>query len=220
MLERVLKVRFLWVVALGFFVPGMASAQLIESWENTLDGWTVNPSFNNQAGFTSGFSSTTGVTNGSYSLAITSAGETSPDYGQLLYSPSTLALTNILANASSLSLDVDTSPGAFGYYAAFDFDINNAATGYESLDGYDYMGTAIGSEYTFTIPISPSIASALAASNDPTSINIQLGGGSGAGTLFLDNLRATPVPEPVSIGAIVSGVSLLALRRHRKAVAI
>jgi hypothetical protein len=218
MLERVLKVRFLLVVALGFLVPGMASAQLIESWENTLDGWTVNPSFNNQ-GFTSAFSSTTGVTNGSYSLAITSPGG-GPNYGQLLYSPSTMAITNILANASSLSLDVDTTPGAFGYYAAFDFDINNTATGYVSLDGYDYMGTAIGSEYTFTIPISPSIASALAASNDPTSINIQVGGNSGGGTMFLDNLRATPVPEPVSIGAMLTGSAVLMLRRHRKAVAI
>src|ERR1035441_3853607 len=80
---------------------GQTPPQVLESWENTADGWTVvsqgsPPNFQSD-----GFSQTTGVTNGQYSWAIgptatnTSSG---PNYGALLASPSTMAFTTDLGN--------------------------------------------------------------------------------------------------------------------------
>lgn len=221
MLEKMLRIRVLLIVGLGLFLPRLASAQLIESWENTLDGWTFNPSYNTQAGFTQSFSNTTGVTNGSYSLDITSAGP-APDYGQLLEGPYSYYNTVALAHSTDLLLDVDTSAAAFGYYLQFDVEINNLDTGFTSIDGYAYPSTTIGSETTVQIAISPTIAAELAASSNPTQIDISVGGGGGGGTMYLDNLRgngpAVVLPEPVSFGAMGAGSVLLLLRRRRAAV--
>jgi hypothetical protein len=41
----------------------------------------------------------------------------------------------------------------------------------------------------------------------------QVGGG-GGGTMYLDNLRATPVPEPAALGLLTLG-SLMTMRRKR-----
>src|ERR1700722_9185355 len=79
------------VAGLCMMRPAAASAQLIESFEGTLDGWTFNPSFNTQ-NYTSTFSSTNGVTNGTESLEIDSGvvSRTPPEvlagfnYGNLL----------------------------------------------------------------------------------------------------------------------------------------
>jgi hypothetical protein len=189
-----------------------ASAQTvtIESWENTLDGWTVPPSYNAQP-FTTSFSTTTGVTDGNYSLAITATSTAGPNYGQLLAGPSSQGLTTLLGQSTELYLDVYTPPGSFGYYLQFDFDINNADTGYQSLDGYDYLSTTIGSETTLSVPIPASIESTLASSANPTALFIQVGGGnSGVGdTMYLDNLRV--IPEPSTMALL--GFGLLALVR-------
>ncbi len=52
-------------------IANQASAQLIESWENSANGWQIS-SFGSQAGNfqIAGFSNTTGVTDGSYSMAV------------------------------------------------------------------------------------------------------------------------------------------------------
>jgi hypothetical protein len=222
MLEKSFKLNFALGIGVAMLLPTFASAQLIESWENTLDGWTFNPSYNTQAGFTQGFSNTTGVTNGSYSLTVTSAGP-SPNYGQMLEGPTDYYNTVALANATDLLLDVDTTPAAFGYFLQFDIEINNADTGFQSIDGYAYPSATIGSESTVTFPISPTISSELAASSNPTQIDISIGGGGGGGEMYLDNLRGNgpPVvlPEPMSLGAMGAGSVLLMLRRHRKSAA-
>ncbi|MGO8838151.1 MAG: PEP-CTERM sorting domain-containing protein [Limisphaerales bacterium] len=208
-------------VGAAAFITQSTSAQLIESFENTLDGWQVPPSYNPQPAFgaVSGFSTTTGVTAGSYSLSITGTGGSGPNYSQILASPSSMLLTATLADAASVSFDVYTPPGSFGYYLQFDVDINNADTGFVSLDGYSYIGTAIGAETTITVPVSPSLQTALGASSNPTSMDFQVGGGYTAGneTLFIDNILATPVPEPSTLAIAGLGAAPLLLFRRRQA---
>src|SRR6476646_1103563 len=71
------------------------AAVLIESCENTTDGWGVY-----QAPYSSaGFSTTTGVTDGSYSWNIT--GTAGPDYSAMCGSASSMALTTLLSNTAS-----------------------------------------------------------------------------------------------------------------------
>jgi hypothetical protein len=176
-----------------------ATTTLIESWENTLDGWQVPAPAGSNSSFTPAFSTTTGVTNGSYSLAIT--GTTSPNYTQMLISPSTTVLTQDLGVATAVTLDVDTPAGSFGGYLQFDCDINNSNTGFVSLDSYSYPATTIGSETTLTFTLPAGLAAQLAASSSPTSIDFQIGGGYSAGneTMYLDNLSivgGTPPPPP------------------------
>ena len=198
-----------------------AQTVTIESWENTLDGWAVPPSYNQQLGgfgpVTTAFEPTLGVTDGSYSLAITGTGTGGPNYGQLLAGPSSTGLTAILGTSDTLSLDVYTPGGSFGYYLQFDIDIQNSDAGFVSLDSYGYPGTSIGSETTITVPISASLQSTLASSVNPTTIYIQVGGGNSSDneTMYLDNLRVHEVPEPSTIALLGLGLlGLFAVRRR------
>lgn len=205
------------VVGAALLVQGaFAQTVTLESWEGTMDGWTVPQG----AGyFTPTFSSATGVTDGTYSLALTEAnGGAGENYGQMLLSPFESAWTAALGNATSLSLDIYTPPGSFGYYLQFDVDVNNADIGYQSIDGYSYPATSIGSEYTLTIPIPAGIAAGLAASSNPTQIAIQVGGGytSPGDTMNLDNLRVFEVPEPSTIAMLGFGLLGLVCLRPRR----
>jgi hypothetical protein len=213
------------VLLAALLLMPIAHAQLIESFEGSANGWTISPFGSQVANFQILPPSTTGVTDGSNSLAVgptvTNVG-TGPNYSQLLISNNdptsayAMNVTNILANASDLKFDVLAPPGSFGGFLQFDTDINNSATGFVSLDGFGYPATTIGSEFTFDIPITAAIRSQLAGSGSGTTIIIQGGGGFSAGneTFYLDNIRATPAPEPASIGALaLSG--LLAIRRRR-----
>jgi hypothetical protein len=191
-----------------------AQATLIESWENTLDGWTVIDSNN----YSSAFSTKTGVTDGTYSLALT--GTQAPGYGQMLRSQFAQSYTTILGNSSSLSLDVFGPASSFGGFLQFDFDINNNDTGFVSLDSFSYPGISPdGNEHTITVPISPSLQATLAASSNPTQIIIQIGGGFTAGneTMYLDNLRTVDlVPEPSTIALLATGLlGLVCIKRRR-----
>jgi hypothetical protein len=214
-------------IGLSLFVAPPAHAALIESFENTLDGWQVPSPFGSQtANFqVAGFSGT-GATDGAVSLAIgptaTNTG-TGPNYSQMMISPDQTTayaanLTTLLANAGSVSLDIFTPPGSFGFFLQFDVDINNSATGFVSLDGFSYPSTNIGSETTITVPVTPAQNALLAGSGTGTQLIVQVGGGYTAGneTFFIDNIRTTPAPEPVSIFSCGVAAGWFLLRRRSR----
>jgi hypothetical protein len=166
---------------------------LLYSWENSQDGWTI---LETNIWTTTGFSTTTGVTAGSYSWQLTAS--SGPDYGAALQGPSSTALTAILANTASISIDVATPvSGCFGYYLQWDLVISQpGGLGYVSVDNYSYSGDAnIGGSNTLTWTISTNISAGLAANPLlPSYLVFQIGGGFSSGvtnTMYLDNLRAT-----------------------------
>lgn len=199
------------ILTVGILVSALqtASAALLESWENSLDNWAPD------SPYTYAFSTTTGVTDGSYSLALTAA--SAPNYGSGLYSDYRMSYTTALASASTLSLDVYAPAGSFGGYLQIQLWENNADTGYNQIpDGSTYLSTTIGSETTLTWTIPTSISSVLATSSSTTQIGFQLGGGAG-GTMYLDNVRTTAVPEPATLALAGLGMLGLLVFRRRKA---
>src|ERR1035437_6540283 len=188
--------------------PAQAATVLVESWENTLDGWTVS---GGGVG-SSSFSTAQGVTAGSFSLDLTYP--SNPNYGTPMFSAYSPSLTSTLATNPRVSLDVYTPPASFGYYLQIQLWVNNADTGYFQDGGY--LGTTIGSETTITFPDLPAAQVAiLAASSNPTEIGFQIGGG-GAGDVFLDSLRVQEVPEPNTLVLLGLGaLGFLGLRGRR-----
>jgi len=201
------------LLMLGALALGSQQAnaqETIESWENSLDGWTVEAS-----GYTAAFSTTTGVTAGLYSLSLT--GTAGPNYGQMLESASSTTYTIDLAGASALRFNVYAPAGSFGGYLQLDVDINNADAGFVSLDGYSYASATIGGESTISVPISSALRNTLAASANPTTLVIQVGGGNTTGneTFYLDNLQVTQVPEPsVAALAALGSLGVLVARKR------
>jgi hypothetical protein len=194
-------------------------AALINSWENDAEGWTILQG----AYATAGFDASVGVTDQTYSWTI-AGGTAGPNYGAFIEGPSTMALTSTLASAAQLSVDVTVPTGGdFGWFLQWSAVVDNADTGYTSLDGYSYSQSAnIGSSspktLTWTIPAA--MRTTLAASSSTTKIVFQVGGGSNGGTnntMYLDNLRTVPVPEPCSAAIVGLPLSMsLAARMRRR----
>jgi len=168
---------------------GVTPQGLINSWENSPEGWTLTDS-----NWTSvGFSTNVGVTSGNYSWELSTTSET---YGKdALTGPSSTALTALLGSAASISLDVDVpTAGSFGWWMQCDMWANQpGGLGSVSLDGNCYCqyppgggGTAV-----LTFPVSQAVRTALLSNPSlPTYLTLRFNGG-GAGTLYFDDLQAT-----------------------------
>ena len=223
--RKIAKTAALASIALAFALRN-ASAQFIaynESWENSLDGWgTIGGNM-----VINGFSTTNGVTEGSYSLALGDnaaaiAASTGPNYAGQIGSTASTALTLALANASSVTLDVYVPGGDFGYYLQWDLALNGGGLGYQSVDSYSYSQSAtIGGEKTLTWTIPTAMQATLAANPTiATSLNLQIGGGfsSGADAVYLDHLVITDTPEPGTMALFGLGaLGLCKLARRRNA---
>jgi len=218
-----MKKSLVLMTGMAAFLMQHASAQtvLVESWENTTDGWGVN-----QTAFQSdGFSTTIGVTQGSYSWeigAVSTNTGVGPNYANMLGGPASVNNTTLFANAATVSLDVWAPAGSFGGYFQADLAYNNSVLGYNSVDGYSYPAafTPDGNEHTLTFTISPTLNASFAANpTSTTSFNIQIGGGftsQATEVFYVDNLRVTEVPEPTTLGVLGLGAAgLLAFRRRK-----
>ncbi|HEX3627201.1 MAG TPA: hypothetical protein VH280_17480 [Verrucomicrobiae bacterium] len=188
-----MKKNVLAIVGILGFGISMAQCQtLLNSWENSLEGWTIAESGNWS---TTGYSTTTGVTAGTYSWNLTAAA--GPDYGVALVGPSSTALTAQLVDAGSISIDVLTPvSGSFGYYQQWDLQVNQpGGAGTISLDGNTYnQSPAIGGpQSTLTWAVPASVREALAGHPSlPVYLSFSIGGG-GSGTMYVDYLRVNPV---------------------------
>jgi hypothetical protein len=188
-----------------------------ESWENTSDGWsTIGGNM-----ISEGFSTTFGVTEGTYSLILgdASTATSGPNYAGQWGSTASTALTADLANATSVTLDVYVPSGDFGGFLQWDLALNGGGLGYQSVDGYNYHESAtIGSEAVLTWTIPTAMQATLAANPTlATSLNFQIGGGftSAADAAYLDDLTIT-VPEPTTMALCGLGMAgLVALRRRK-----
>ncbi|HXT10848.1 MAG TPA: immunoglobulin domain-containing protein [Candidatus Angelobacter sp.] len=172
---------------------------LLNSWENSPEGWSILET----GSWTSvGFSSSNGVTQGSYSWKLSTTGV---DYGATLQGPASTNLTMLMMNAASVSMDIlpDTNtPPNFNWGIQIDMAVNQpGGVGTMSVDGGNYPGDVyspqLGSGQVSTIswPISQAVRTALDAyPNLPVYLTLSVGGG-GGGAFYIDNLRVTKIPQ-------------------------
>jgi hypothetical protein len=177
-------------------VVSSASTTLLNSWENSLEGWSIIETGTwTSVGFV-----TSNNTQGSYSWKLTS---TAVDYQDTLRGPSSGGLTLIMANAASVSLDIVIDPKAphFNWGIQMDVAVNQpGGMGEVSVTGNNYPGIfggalTDGSTNTMTFPVSQAVRTALDSYPDlPCYLIIKVGGGDG-GTICIDNLRVTSIPQ-------------------------
>jgi len=183
---------------LGLGISTALSQTLINSWENSLEGWSILET----GTWTSvGFSTTKGATQGSYSWQLTT---TAVDYNPTLQGPSSVNLARLMANAASvnMSIVIGTNAPQFNWGIQIDLVVNQpGGVGTMSVDGGNYMGGVFGgsltdgSTNTLTWPVLQAVRTALDAyPNLPCYLTISVGGG-GGGAIFIDNLRVNLIPQ-------------------------
>jgi hypothetical protein len=204
------------MVVLGVALQARAATPVvIESWETGANGWAASPE---NAAWSIAGNSATGATDGTQSLQL--SGNAPLSYGQLFFSPLSVANTTLLGNGASLSIDVfNDDIGQFGFFQQWTASVNQpGGGGYDSLDGFSYSQTGATGQKTLTWAIPALIANDLLSNPAlPTSIHFQVGSGGDTGTvrsIFVDNVRIEPVPEPAMLG--LAPLVLMGLARRRK----
>ena len=209
---------------LAFAVVNVSASTLIESWENTADGWsTISP------WSSGGFSTTTGVTAGSYSWLL-NCSAANWAMNSAVYSAGTVGMTTTLANSSSLSFDVAVpSSSAFGGLYGLYFDVavyqpagnlagttTGSTTTFASLDGYGWTLGPSGGSATLTWSMPTVLANALGANPSVATYLYIMAYTGGSGAMYVDNVTVTPVPEPGTLAFFGLGglCGLLLRRRH------
>lgn len=178
---------------------GQAQTVLLNSWENSTEGWSI---LETSTWTSDGFSTSNGVTQGSYSWKLSTTGV---DYGRTLQGPSSTNLTALMMNAASLSMDIlpDTNtPPIFNWGIQIDLEVNQpGGAGTISVDGGNYPGDVYspqltnGTVSTISWPVSQAARTALDAyPNLPVYLTLSVGGG-GGGAIYIDNLRLTEIPQ-------------------------
>ncbi len=229
------------VAGLSLLRPATASAQLLESFEGGMDGWT----FVAQNGYTASVGAT-GATDGTSALGVGATYQISGkgnswtttnglNFGPTFISPTNVSWTATLSGASGIKIDIDTPAGTvgadgdLGFFVAVDLDVSaGPAFGFQSIDPagpFNYPDIYSGGELTETYPLTATQDAELAsdaAGGFGTFFQIQIGSGfsnepaPGANNaVYLDNIRAVPVPEPVSCGLLAVGATGLMMRRRR-----
>ncbi len=183
---------------LGLGISTALSQTYINSWENSLEGWSaIGPDW-----ASIGFSTTIGVMDGSYSWEVQNAtgnfnwnqDGTQPDFT----GPSSVGLTTLLANGGEVDVHVAVPNASdFGGYLGFSLYLNQpTGVGIMPISTWaNWIGAAQmgpGSSVTLTFTIPDSVRSALKAHPGAATSLILVTGGGGPGTLYLDGLRVTP----------------------------
>jgi hypothetical protein len=192
----------------------VSSSSVNSSWENSLDGW-VNQSgpdvaasnFGQDAPFAYAlsFSTTTGVTNGSYSLACTTTQSGLGDHAVIINT--TAAMGTALSTASSVSFDI--YPVATGGTVAASVYINGTNQAYTELTP---VTLNLNQENTVTFPITAAQRAGILASLGSSNY-MQIGINVNTQTpitVYLDNFQVqsaaapTPTPTPTPIAGAAS----------------
>jgi hypothetical protein len=226
-----LRTKFLIMAAVAGAVVSAETVHanvLLNSFENSLGGF-VYPSGGDTSFTISGYSQTTGVTDGSYSAIYSPSGTntgTGPNYGQFIESAGySTTLTTELQNATAITLQVFAPTNSFGGFIQFNAALQTDNTGYpyDEIGGFDLAHTpTFGTESTITFQFTAKAIADIAAAEaagDGTQLSIAIGGGYSAGneTAYFDNLEAvTPaaVPEPASLALLALGAPALLARRR------
>ena len=183
---------------LGLGITVAQSQTLLNSWENSLEGWSIIET----GTWTSvGFSTTKGASQGSYSWELSATGV---DYGATLQGPSSASLTLLMANADTVTMTLVVGPNAPQFNWGIQIDLGITIPGVVtnmSLDGGIYPGGIFGGSLTdgstnlVTWPITQAARTFLNSyPNLPASLVISFGGG-GGGNVFIDKLQVNKIPQ-------------------------
>ena len=187
---------------------------LISSWENSLDGWvnqsgqpddaTTNYGQTGPFEYTLGYSTTTGVTNGSYSLACTTTQSGLGNHAVIINT--TAAMGTALSTASSVSFDI--YPQASGGTAAVSVYLNGSSTSlpYTELTP---VSLKLNQENTVSFPITAAQRAGILASlgsGNYMQIGINVNS-TNAITVYLDNFQITSVAAPTPTPTPIPGAA-------------
>jgi hypothetical protein len=192
-----------------------AQPTLSYSWENTLDGWvnqsgqpdTTATNYGLEAPFlyTLAYSTTTGVTSGTYSLAATTTGSNPGD--SAVIQNSTASMGTAMSTASSVSFDVYPQITGGGTVQT-SFYINGTVGGYVLVGSAVTLNANQENTVTFTLT-SAERANILAslASGDYFQVGINIQSAAPL-TVYFDNFVITPMaPTAPSAPPAISGAA-------------